>query len=40
MMAKKSAAFLQVNAPLTEKTWVRGCGNKNGGRFTCFKSKN
>ena len=42
----KSAAFLQVNAPLTEKTMgIEGLScfgreNKNGGHFTRFKSKN
>ena len=40
----KSAASLQVNVPLTEKTMGMGlscfgCENKNGGRFTRFKSK-
>ena len=41
----KNAAFLQVNAPLIEKTWGRGSvvlvvNLKNGGYFTRFKSKN
>ena len=41
----KNAAFLQVNAPLTEKTSGRGwvvsvVKTKNGGHFTRFKSKN
>ena len=41
----KNAAFLQVNAPLTEKTWGRGrvvlvVETKIGGHFTRFKSKN
>ena len=41
----KNAAFLQVNAPLTDKTWGRGLvvlvvNLENGGHFTRFKSKN
>ena len=38
----KNAAFLQVNAPLTEKTWARGLvvlvvNLKNGGHFHSFQ---
>jgi len=41
----KNAAFLQVNAPLTVKTWGRGWAvlvvkTKNSRHFTRFKSKN
>ena len=41
-MTPKNAAFLQVNAPLTERTWGRDLvvNLKNGGHFTRFKSKN
>ena len=35
-----SKVQLQVNAALTEKTWGLGCGEKNGGHVTRFKSKN
>ena len=41
---RKKCSLLQVNEPLTEKTWGRGwvvlVVKKNGGHFTRFKSKN
>ena len=42
---RQKCSPLQVNAPLTEKTWGRGwvvlvVNLKNGGHFTRFKSKN
>ena len=42
---RQKCSLLQINAPLTEKTWRRGwvvlvVNLKNGGHFTCFKSKN
>ena len=42
---RQKCSLLQVNAPLTEKTWGRGwvvlvVNLKNGGHFTRFKSKN
>ena len=42
---RQKCSLLQVNAPLTEKTWGRGwvvlvVKTKNGGHFTRFKSKN
>ena len=42
---RQKCSLLQVNAPLTEKTWGRGwvvflVKTKTGGHFTRFKSKN